>query len=187
MIPPPAQIVQRLKRKYPRPSIDPDWLEGCYTWIREELHLTPENDMEEIMKHVEEQLLQSDFTDSMLAGTGFPPGITNADETILEGPILVEVTGIMEIGHSAYSLMQIYESRIEYRRQAQLRIANGDEDPGEQKPIPKYPRSMLQLELSDGASVLTAVEVKKLPELELGETPLGYKVDCLPESAVSMS
>ena len=143
--------------------------------------------MEEIMIHVEEQLLQSDFTDSMLAGTGFPPDILNADKAFFAGPILVEVIGIMEIGQSAYSLMQIYESRVEYRKQAQLRAANGDVDAGEQKPIPKYPRSMLQLELSDGAAVLTAIEVKKLPELELGETPLGYKVGRSHESTVSTS
>ena len=35
---------------------------------------------------------------------------------------------------------------------------------------------MLQFQLSDGAAVLPAIEFKPLPQFELGETPLGYKV-----------
>ena len=53
----------------------------------------------------------------------------------------------------------------------------GDGDGGEErKPMPKYPRAMLQLMLSDGASVLPGIEVERLPQFELGETPLGCKV-----------
>ncbi|KAI0671737.1 DUF1767-domain-containing protein [Trametes maxima] len=176
MTPPPAQVLQWLKRTYPRPTVDPEWLEGCYTWIEQELHLDTTRDMSEILNNVDTQLLESSFSDSMVAGTGFPPNVLNAKQTFLEGPILVEVIGIMEIGHSAYSLLQIYESRQEYRKQADLRAAGGDADVEGQKPMPKYPRSMLQLQLSDGVSTLPAVESVKLPEFELGETPLGYKV-----------
>ncbi|KAI0775214.1 DUF1767-domain-containing protein [Trametes elegans] len=173
---PPAQVVQWLKRTYPRPTIDPEWLEGCYTWIVDELHLDPARDMPAILENVNNQLLESDFNDSMLAGTGFPRDAIGAADTVLRGPILVEVVEIMEIGHSAYSLMQTYESRVEYRKQAELRTASGDRDDGERKPLPKYPRSMLQFQLSDGMNVLPAIEVKSMPEFELGETPLGYKV-----------
>ena len=54
--------------------------------------------MEEIMKHVEEQLLQSDFTDSMLAGTGFPPGIITADEAFLAAELKVVIGDASVVG-----------------------------------------------------------------------------------------
>ncbi|KAI9060651.1 DUF1767-domain-containing protein [Trametes sanguinea] len=176
MTPPPVEVVQWLKRTYPRPAVDPEWLEGCYTWIEQELSLVPGRDLDKILTNVNEQLLESDFADSMLSGTGFPEEIFQGRDKQLKGPILVEVVGIMEVGHSAYSLMQTFEARAEWRKQAELRDAQGERDAGEQKPMPKYPRSMLRLELSDGAYVLPAIEFKRLPEFELGETPLGCKV-----------
>ncbi|OSD06568.1 hypothetical protein PYCCODRAFT_946958 [Trametes coccinea BRFM310] len=176
MAPPPAEVVQWLKRTYPRPAVDPEWLEGCYAWIEQELSLVPGRDLDKILTNVNEQLLESDFADSMLSGTGFPEDIFQGRDTTLKGPILVEVIGMTEIGHSAYSLMQTYEARAEWRKQAELRDAQGERDAGEQKPMPKYPRSMLRFELSDGAYVLPAIEFKRLPEFELGETPLGCKM-----------
>lgn len=195
MPPPPPQVVQWLKRTYPQPTVDPvsdtgfgatrliahailqEWLEGCYTWIQDELQLNPARDMPAILENVNTQLLGSDFADSMVAGTGIPQDVLNANHTVLKGPLLVEVTELMEIGHSAYSLLQVHESRVEYRKQAELRDASGDAQ--EQKPMPKYPRSMLQFQLSDGTAMLPAIEFKPLPQFELGETPLGYKVSCV--------
>ena len=163
-----------------------EWLEACYTWILSELHLDPARDMPAILSNVDAQLLGSDFADSMVAGTGFPPDVLGAEHAVLAGPLLVEVTEIMEIGHSAYSLLQVHESRAEHRKQAALRDAGGD-DGQERKPMPKYPRAMLQLMLSDGASVLPGIEVERLPQFELGETPLGCKVSYAVASVFSLS
>ncbi|RPD60078.1 DUF1767-domain-containing protein [Lentinus tigrinus ALCF2SS1-7] len=171
-LPPPA-VVQWLKKTYPKPTVDPEWLEGCYTWIHDELNLDPARDMPTIIENVNTQLLESDFADSMVAGTGFPQDALGAAKAVIEGPILVEIIGIMDIGHSAYSLQQVHESRVEYRKQADILDANGDEE--QRKPMPKYPRSMLQFQLSDGSSVLPAIEFKSLSQFELGETPLGCK------------
>ncbi|OJT11460.1 hypothetical protein TRAPUB_12012 [Trametes pubescens] len=132
--------------------------------------------MPAILELVNAQLLASDFADSMVPGTGFPANIIGAEKAVLEGPILVEVVGMMEIGHSAYSLLQTYESREEYRKQAALREAREPRDGEERKPMPKYPRSMLQFQLSDGSAILPAIENKPFPEFELGETPLGIKM-----------
>ena len=134
--------------------------------------------MPAILENVNTQLLESDFTDSMVAGTGIPQNAIGADSLTLKGPILVEVTNIMEIGHSAYSLLQVHESRVEYSKQSQILRANGDAE--ERKPMPKFPRSMLQFQLSDGQLVLPAIECKRLPQFELGETPLGFKVSSPP-------
>ncbi len=92
---------------------------------------------------------------------------------------------MMEIGHSAYSLLQTYESREEYRKQAALREAREPRDGEERKPMPKYPRSMLQFQLSDGSAILPAIENKPFPEFELGETPLGIKVSSIPFDALA--
>ena len=114
----------------------------------------------------------------MLAGTGIPADALGAVHTVIRGSILVEVVGMTDIGHSASTLLQVYESRVEYKKQAELRRANGDEE--QQKPMPKFPRSMLQLQLSDGQSVLPVIEAKTLSQFELGETPLGFKAS-IPE------
>lgn len=198
---PPAEVARWLKRTYPRPTVDPvccplwsfcqfanrvtlqEWIEGCYSWILEERNLDPARDMPAILELVNAQLLASDFADSMVPGTGFPENINTAENTVLQGPILVEVVGIMEIGHSAYSLLQTYESREEYRKQAALREGREQRNGEERKPMPKYPRSMLQFQLSDGVAVLPGIECKPFPQFELGETPLGCKVSSTPSSA----
>ena len=46
----------------------------------------------------------------------------------------------------------------------------------EEGPIPNYPHTTLKLQLSDGNVTLPAIEYRAIPELKLGETPLGYKV-----------
>ncbi|EED85945.1 predicted protein [Postia placenta Mad-698-R] len=110
---PPAHIAQWLKRTYPKPQVDPDWLEGCYSWIEEEHHLDPTTQMDEIIHHVDLQLLQSDLTDSMLAGTGFPPNIAALPDTTIRGPVLVQIISIAEVGHSAFTLQNVRQARLE--------------------------------------------------------------------------
>lgn len=170
---PPAHIAQWLKRTYPKPQVDPDWLEGCYSWIEEEHHLDPTTQMDEIIHHVDLQLLQSDLTDSMLAGTGFPPNIAALPDTTIRGPVLVQIISIAEVGHSAFTLQNVRQARLEREDMAGLA---GQEDEDDEGPIPSYPRSMLKLHISDGSTTLQAMEYRRLPELVLGETPLGFKM-----------
>ncbi|KAL6307427.1 hypothetical protein BKA93DRAFT_727364 [Sparassis latifolia] len=170
---PPNQLVQWLRRNYPRPQIDPEWLDGCYEWIEGEFHLNPATQLDEIIQHVESQLLQSNLSDSMVAGTGLPTNIPPIDKTMITGPaVLVEIISITDVGQSAFTLQNVRQARIDRADLAGL-AGDGDDDEG---PIPKYPRSMLRFQLSDGSTVLQAFEYRRLPELELGETPLGYKV-----------
>jgi RecQ-mediated genome instability protein 1 len=139
--------------------------------------LNPSTDLEKIIRNVEEQLLQSDLGDSMLRGTGLPPNVAELDNTRLQGPpILVEILSITEIGHSAFSLQNTRQARIDKEDLAGLATAEGGEDEG---PIPKYPHSMLRFQLSDGTTVFDAMEYRTLPEIQLGVTPLGYKA-CAP-------
>lgn len=97
------------------------------------------------------------------------------DGTEIRGdPILVEVTALTEIGSSAFSLANVRQARIERADLAGLAQAEGAEDDG--GPIPKYPRRMLRMEVSDGSIIMPAIEFRSMPSLDLAETPLGYKV-----------
>lgn len=117
----------------------------------------------------------------MLPGTGLPQNVYELDNTKLQGPpILVEIISITEIGQSAFNLQNVRQARIERADLAGLAEEGDEQDGGEDAgPVPKYPRSMLRFQLSDGATVLEAIEYRRIPELELGVTPLGYKVNAI--------
>ncbi|KAI0065318.1 hypothetical protein BV25DRAFT_1799030 [Artomyces pyxidatus] len=174
---PPAQLVQWLDLNYPKPKVDPEWLDACYEWVSTNFGLNPATDMDKITEHVELQLLQSDLTDSMIHGTGMPHNVADVGyHGQLKGPLLVEITAITDIGQSAFNLKNVRQTRIDREDLAGLAENDGGEDDG---PIPRFPRSMLRFQLSDGATIMNAIEYRRLPTLELGETPLGYKVCCL--------
>ena len=145
-----------------------DWLNACCDWITTELDINPQTQSETFIKNVEKQLLDSDLRDSMEPGTGLAQ-----DASRICG-ILVEVTAITEIGSSAFSLFNVRQTRNERADLAGLAQEEGEED--HEGPIPNYPRQMLRLELSDGTVSLPAIEYRSIPQLKLGETPLGFKV-----------
>lgn len=110
---------------------------------------------------------------------------------IASGPrssILVQVISITEIGVSAGSLREVYETRKEEKRitdkggQAErTRVVRNTEEDGDavgEGSTVKYPRSMLKLEVTDGFTTLRAIEYKRIPELSLEDAPLGCKVGC---------
>ncbi|EMD33531.1 hypothetical protein CERSUDRAFT_57022 [Gelatoporia subvermispora B] len=172
-MPAPAGVTNWLIQQYPKPRIDPQWLDECYAWIEGDLNLDPTTQLEEIIQHVESQLLQSDLRDSMLAGTGLPANVAEQINVVLNGPpVLVEIIALTEIGHSAFSLQQVRQNRLEHADLVDL----GDDDQEDEGPIPKYPHSMLKMQLSDGTTTVEAIEYRRLPQLNLGETPLGFKV-----------
>ncbi|KII85048.1 hypothetical protein PLICRDRAFT_116789 [Plicaturopsis crispa FD-325 SS-3] len=178
----PRAVVDWLNKTYPKPKVDPEWLDACYNWlISSDASLNPATDMDRIIRNVEVQLLGSNLSDSMIPGTGLPRNVAALNNTHLpfkQSPVLVEITAITEVGHSAFSLLNTRQTRIDREDLAGL---GGDEaEQEEEGPIPRYPRSMLRLEISDGTTTMRAMEYRKLPELELGETPLGYKVRVYP-------
>lgn len=140
------------------------------------MHLNPDTHMHEIINNIELQLLDSDLSISMLTGTGFPHDISTLNKVKFKGPpILVEVISVTEIGTSAFQLQNIRQTRLDREDLGGLvGEALAAEDEG---PLPKYPRTMLKLELSDGTMSTPAIEYRRLPELDLVTTPLGYKVN----------
>ena len=82
-----------------------------------------------------------------------------------------------DISTSAFELDQIRQARKE-----RILAGVGDEEGKEdgdidvgEGPMPKYPRGKLRLQLSDGQTVLEAMEYRRINELKL-TTPSGYKV-----------
>ncbi|KAG8934232.1 hypothetical protein FRC01_004312 [Tulasnella sp. 417] len=173
-MPVPRPVIEALKKRYPKPEIHPDWLNACYEWVLEDSGLRP-NQTNEIVAKIENQLLVSDLHDSTVADTGLPESITNGRIGKPPNPLLVQIVSLTEIGHSAFQLLNVRQTRIDRADLAGL-IEAGVEDEEESEPIPKYPRSTLSLELSDGSRVIKAMEYKRMTDLELGVTPLGCKL-----------
>ncbi|KAK0204845.1 hypothetical protein DFS33DRAFT_701265 [Desarmillaria ectypa] len=174
----PRQVTQFIERKYPRPCVDPEWLQACYNWVLEDKQLSSATDMQHILKQVEEQLLCSNLQDSMLQGTGLPPDIANSEtqHTVVAGPVLVEIVSITDIGVSAYNLNKIRITRDERIAAGEQEVGEGDVEVEGEGPIPAYTRSMLRMDISDGTTVLRSLEYRPLKDLTLGETPLGCKL-----------
>ena len=145
-----------------------------------ELQLNPESDFDRFIDSFETQLLGSNLNDSTLPGTGLPPHINlPTTTTVLEGPpVLVEIILLTEIGESAFNLNQTRIAREETTKDATVYDAEDaqDVDTDDEGPLPRYSRGMLKLHLSDGTTVLPAMEYRSLPDLTLEDTRLGYKV-----------
>ena len=101
---------------------------------------------------------------------------------------------IVEIGHSALSILEIHRNRIEDKkfqqkydrvnRRAIMQVEPnpvGDENSqahqSEDIASKGFPRGMLRVVVSDGYTEYVAIENKRVPDLSLAETPLGAKVD----------
>ncbi|KAF5391623.1 hypothetical protein D9757_002401 [Collybiopsis confluens] len=163
----PLEAVQSwLKIHYPKPSIDPEWLQACYDWVIEEKQLDPATDTQKIIGEVEAQLLGSDLHDSMMQGTGIPGHIANAEAKVskLAGPILMQIETIDDIGR---------RGRAQRKKQLDEAV---DEVESEEESIPSYSRSMLKFEISDGATTMQATEYRPMENLVLGDTRLGFKL-----------
>lgn len=58
-------------------------------------------------------------------------------------------------------------------------VGEGEDGEGpavDDEKLPKYPRGMLKLEVTDGLRVMKAMEYERLQGMQLGETCLGSKV-----------
>ncbi|KAG1785826.1 uncharacterized protein HD556DRAFT_1249230 [Suillus plorans] len=173
----PAALIKWVNEQYPCPALDPVWLRECCSWIASSYTLSPTDHFPQFSSHVTSQLLQSDLSDSTLPNTGLPQNIRTIQNGRLTGlPCLVEIRAISDIGISAFSLMTVRQKRMDGGDMAGLVSEDKEDAEEDEDPIPKYPRGMLRLELSDGFTTVEAVEYCAIPQLELGVTPLGYKV-----------
>lgn len=209
-MPVPERVAKWVSQNYPRPVIDAEWLSDCCDWISSTYSISPSTHFHDFITHVEAQLLQSNLEDSTVPGTGLnaelvrieerplprrprgrgnkpssratrkPMGQSRQRQTTGSVPLLVEIRSITEIAHSAFSLLNIHQTRLDRADlglavETQDRQEQGQQDE-DQGPIPRFPRGMLRFELSDGHTLFQAIEFRSIPELVLGETPLGFKM-----------
>ncbi|KAI9573997.1 hypothetical protein HD554DRAFT_2003023, partial [Boletus coccyginus] len=159
---------------YRKPAIDQEWLADCSDWLASELGLDPTRDFDQFVQHVEAQLLQSNLADSTVPGSGIDPLLK---KTTGPTPLLVEIRSITEIAHSAFNLLNTHQTRFDRADLGLAHEEDAEQQPDENEgPVPRFPRGMLRFELSDGLTTFRAIEFRSLPQLELGTTPLGYKM-----------
>src|ERR1700753_3227636 len=100
-----------------------EWLNECYTYVRDQLHTTS---LEDAMRQVELQLLASDLRDSTTPQTGLPQNFTQIENSRLKGPFLVQIMALTDIGHSAFSLQNTRQIRMERDDMNQLAVEESD-------------------------------------------------------------
>lgn len=131
---------------------------------------------------VHEQYIYSDLGLSTLPpaqGTSIPPetGQQIHDGVLFSTPTILQIHTVAEIGNSAFQLRTTLEQRRDIISGATHIRRLGDEDvDNDITGPPPYPRSMLAMDVSDGRTALRAIEYRRIPELVLGEAPLGTKV-----------
>ncbi|WFD33567.1 hypothetical protein MCUN1_000380 [Malassezia cuniculi] len=129
-----------LKREFPGLPLSEEWLTECVNYLRTS---DPRFGNEKaLIDAVRVQFLASDLRDSL-------------DGAQIE-PRLVQITGVTDVGVSAFSLLEAIKKR---REDASVAI----------------PRSMLRLELSDGIDTMTAYEHTRIDFLSI-DVPLGTKL-----------
>lgn len=141
--------------------------------------MPPGSNPNDAFQQVEIQYLASDIRDSTIARTGLPENIKEVANSRLKGPFLVQLMALTDIGHSAFSLQNTRQIRIEREDMSALAETEANGEDGEEEdegPVPNYPRGMLRFELNDGSTTFPAIEYRKIPQLQLGVTPLGCKV-----------
>ncbi|KAF8068640.1 hypothetical protein FPV67DRAFT_1414468 [Lyophyllum atratum] len=164
----PPRVIQCVEEHFKRPRVDPEWLHDCYHWLTTEGEKDVHKDFEGLIAAVVHQVLASDFSDSMQAGTGFPTDVAHVTTKTTVDSILVEVTAVVNLNDT--------------RKSERLENGNAGKGGG-----PSSQRGVLQLYLSDGAITLLALARRPLPELSLENTRSGYKVVLIYGSIIDCS
>jgi RecQ-mediated genome instability protein 1 len=135
------------------------------------------------IRAVENALLHARWANIMEPGSGLPlfVGLKSMYIT-LDEPIVLELVHMAEVGVSAFALEKV---RLE-REQAIYTCFSKASSFGEtlslnelsrlEDSLPDYPRNTLKLYLTDGAVELEAVELRRIPGLDLGRSSMGLKV-----------
>ena len=158
------------------------WLLKTCEEIKEILGLSPDEHFEEYGDEIERRILHSKFSDIMQGGTGLHHRIGSSTiHTTIEGPIVLELLHITDVGISAFSLERVRQDRDQMLYLELLALARAGQIITEEgllgvkHALPEYPRGVLKLILTDGHTEIQAVEYKRLP-FKLGKSKIGLKV-----------
>ncbi|KAL1406126.1 hypothetical protein Q8F55_007809 [Vanrija albida] len=172
--PNPATITTFLQQCYPFPPPDPSWVSEC-------IDALIEDGQEATREAVQEQYIHADLgVSSLPAGNDAIPGPDAIDaahgKTLFPRGLLVQVHSVAEMGASAFQLQTALDARRDVLSGASRIRRMDDEEDVEDGKVPPYPRHMLSLEVSDGRTLMRAIEYRSLPRLGLGDTKLGCKL-----------
>ncbi|KAF5341247.1 hypothetical protein D9611_005969 [Ephemerocybe angulata] len=175
-----------IRDTFPSPMLKMEWLVATLQEIKSSLeYLIQDDELSEdhiTLTELRSRILNSPFADTMVPGTGLPRRITHPmTHTKLEGPIVLDLLHMDEIGVSAFRLERVRMDRDEACFLNMLRLASFCPGITEEMilrastQLPEYPRKRLKIYLSDGTIELIAMEYMPLP-LKLGITPMGTKL-----------
>lgn len=115
-------------------------------------------------------------------GTGIPDStLLPTMCTHIEGPIVLELVHLTDIGLSAFTIEKVRQARARSFYIKLLALGMNGEVVSDDKllsirgKLPSYPHKCLKLVLSDGTNELEAIELEPL-DLQLGRTAMGVKV-----------
>jgi hypothetical protein len=172
-------VVQNwLHSALPQVKVKPDWLSACCDHV--ETH-HPGLRGPELIQKVSQHLYNSNLADSTTSGC-LPDDFAGVQTTVIatqKGGLLVQIESIFDIGVAALSISDAHKQRLEDAKMgtAARVVGNIDDDDAEQRKDPsKYPRGMLKLKLSDGFSLIDAIEYKRISDLSMDDTMLGCKL-----------
>ncbi|CAO1638469.1 unnamed protein product [Sympodiomycopsis kandeliae] len=193
----PPAVRNWLKSQYRDAPIKETWLVET---VRNGSKESNGNSPTALVQYVKHALLNTSLANSLEKGT-LPAGISKSKQTVLGGPTLLEIVGKLDIGISAQTQLDVLEAR----RQARLTIGGLSEEAHLNADVPVakeqeqeedtdhmaefnateeaaslpatvFPRSTLQLKLSDGFTTITAIEHKKISSLSMTDPPMGAKI-----------
>ncbi|KAM0748158.1 hypothetical protein T439DRAFT_328146 [Meredithblackwellia eburnea MCA 4105] len=162
MVVPPVPLLNWFKATYPTLKFDPEWLNACIEYLTTHFdQAAPQR----LIKLVEEQLLLSDLSTSVLPSPSLLAVTSHSPSGIYfkarNERVLVQVMAVDDIGHSALELRDTLK-------------AKRDAKEGDEKPV--FARGTAKLRLSDGHTDIVAIELQKVEGLGLEEVSLGTKM-----------
>ncbi|KAJ1674411.1 recQ-mediated genome instability protein 1 [Spiromyces aspiralis] len=179
----PELVRARIQDKY-NIILSDSWYHACLNFIDGELRAKVQRAVDTIpadalARLVFDQLLESDLTDSC-----HPSLVTSRQPSVASlppHPVLLQIHDIVDIGVSKYQLFQAIKEREDYfkRKSSQqdwatlgmVSMTNNEELQRE----PTIPRDTLKLQLTDGRSCVTVMELGRVPQLDV-ELPIGTKL-----------
>ncbi|TEB22833.1 hypothetical protein FA13DRAFT_1798541 [Coprinellus micaceus] len=161
-----AKVIRHFQSIYTCPMVSWEWTSKRIEDIMEETNM-PYFDYDHIVPRIHEEILNVSLKDIATPETGLTPFINSPTAYgTIEGPLVLEIVHITEIGLR--------------RRISAIRPATRERksQPIQQsvQALPDYTRERLKLVLSDGFIELEAIECGRLPDIVLGETPMGTKI-----------
>lgn len=147
-------------------QVPDEWLTECIQWVRSENTNQNINSSQNVPEKVYEQWLYCDLTE--LATCCLPFGLQQKKATTITGHFALQVNQIRDVGQAAYA--QLLKIQGAETANSDVSAENSYQPGWEPKPT-----RMLVLQLTDGTSVVQAMEYRLIPRLNANLKP-GSKI-----------